>query len=78
MSWGHFKKKVERLKVVGEKKNLGVQWCSQFRGKGAAPLDSEKIVNNREKEGKIGEKRGKNWEEKAKIGKVLSLWPPDK
>ena len=48
------------------------------------PPDREKIANDREKEGKILEeggkigKRGKNWEEKAKIGKVLSLCPPDR
>ena len=35
------------------------------------PPDSEKFA----KIWKNQEKRGKNWEEKAKIGKILSLWP---
>ena len=41
-----------------------IQWRSQYRGKGAeCPLDGEKNVRNREKEGKSGkreENRGKN------------------
>ena len=55
------------------------QWRSQYSGKGAkCPLDSEKNVK---KSGKIGEnrkkekKKRKNRDEKAKIGKVLSLCP---
>ena len=56
------------------------QYSSQWRchwggqeGQSATP-DSEKIAKNREKEGKIRKKR-KNREEKAKIGKFLSLCP---
>ena len=53
---------------------------SHWSGKGGRVphLDSEKFANNREKEGKNQERSGKkrkNWEEKAKIGKVLSLCP---
>ena len=47
------------------------------RGQSATP-DSEKFVKNREKRGENQEKSGKkkkNREEKAKIGKVLSLCP---
>ena len=54
------------------------QWRSQYRDKRgqSAPLDSEKIVKNRER-GKIGKKSRKNQDsEKAKIGKVLSLQMP--
>ena len=56
------------------------QWRSHWGGKGgqSATPDSENFAKNREKEGKNQEKSGKkmkNREEKAKIGKVLSLWP---
>ena len=44
------------------------------RGQSAIP-DSEKIANNREREGKNQEKKRKNREDKAKIRKVLSLCP---
>ena len=57
------------------------QWRSQgggaHGGQSATP-DSEKFAKNLEKEGKNQEKSGKkrkNREEKAKIGKVLSLCP---
>ena len=54
------------------------------RGQSAPPLDSQKIVKNREKGGEIGKKRGKieknrekeeNRKERAKIGKVFALCP---
>ena len=59
------------------------QWRSQYRGKGgqSGPLASDKIVKNRDKEGKNGKreeksrKKRKNWEEETKIGKVHSPCP---
>ena len=54
-----------------------LQYCgvaSMGQGGQSASLDSENIAKNRGKEEKIGKKR-KNLEEKAKIGKILSLCP---
>ena len=51
------------------------QWHSHWGSRGAGcHLDSEKFAKNRKRGKKSGKKR-KNWEEKAKIGKVLSLCP---
>ena len=60
------------------------QWHSQYRGKGGRvpPLTAKKIVKNQKRGEKLGkreenwekiEKKKKNREDKAKIGKVLSL-----
>ena len=53
-----------------------MQECSRGARGQSATCDSEKNVKNQVKEGKsvIGKKR-KNRDEKAKIGKVLSLCP---
>ena len=53
--------------------NMPLGWQG---GQSATP-DSEQFAKNQEKEGKIRkiEKKRKNWEEKTKIGKVLSLCP---
>ena len=45
------------------------------RGAEVPPLHSEKFAKNREKALKKSGKKRKNREEKAKIGKVLSLCP---
>ena len=84
----HFSK---RLKFVFRSTKMGIfyrekafhQWRSQYRGKRgqSAPLDSEKIVKNREKERKNWEKiekksglgKGQNRE-----GSFTSNAPPDK
>ena len=50
--------------------DIHIQWRSQYRGKGAeCPLDSEKIVKYREKEGKNREKERKNREKEKKSGR---------
>ena len=68
---------------------LNTQWRSQYGGKGGreSPLTakkSQKLGKRGKKSGKSGERGGnqekmgekkKNREEKAKIGKVLSLYP---
>ena len=52
---------------------IGIQWHSQYRARGA-PLTVKNLPKIRKKREEIRKKR-KNWEEKAEIGKVLSLCP---